>query len=340
MMELNSLGLPKKEYEGAKSTLCTGCGHDSVTQHIISACYQSGVDSYQVAKLSGIGCSSKTPAYFLKHAHGFNTIHGRMAAVATGAKLANRNLVVLGVSGDGDTASIGLGSFSHLIRRNLPMVYIVENNGVYGLTKGQFSATADFGSTIKGGESSPFLGIDICGLAIELGCAFVARSFSGDGKQLEPLIAAALRHPGTAVIDVISPCVAFANHEGSTRSYDRVRKHKVALQELGFFAAEKAIEVEQEEGKTTSVRLPDGSLLHLRRVSDHQHELTDAVGALRLLHESRHRGEILTGLLYHDAKSKGLDEILGMTVTPLRDLTENELRPSSEQLEQALSEFR
>lgn len=340
MSGLNSIGFEKSQYEGSKSTLCSGCGHDSVTQHIINACYKSGVDSYKVAKLSGIGCSSKTPAYFLKYSHGFNTIHGRMAAVATGAKLANRELTVLGVSGDGDTASIGIGSFAHLVRRNLPMVYIIENNGVYGLTKGQFSATADYGSKTKSGEHSPFLGIDVCGLAIELGCSFVARSFSGDAKQLEPLISAAMRHQGTAVIDIISPCIAFANHEGSTRSFEKVRANKVALQEMGFYSPKTIPEIEQHEGETTHVDLPDGSKLHLRHVSKHEHKITDAVSALRLLHASRSNGEILTGLLYHQPKALPLDKVLGMTHTPLRDLTDSDLKPSAAQLALALNEFR
>jgi 2-oxoglutarate ferredoxin oxidoreductase subunit beta len=340
MSELNALGMEKKEYEGGKSTLCTGCGHDSVTQNIINACFKSGVDSYKVAKLSGIGCSSKTPAYFLKHSHGFNTIHGRMAAVATGAKLANRELTILGVSGDGDTASIGLGSFAHLVRRNLPMVYIVENNGVYGLTKGQFSATADFGSRTKSGETSPFLGIDICGLAIELGCTFVARSFSGDAKQLEPLIAAAIRHPGTAVIDVISPCIAFANHEGSTRSFEQVKTHKVALQEMGFYSAKSAPEVHQTEGQTILVSLPDGSKLQLKHVTKHEHDLHDALSAMRVLHEARSKGEILTGLIYHRPDSRPLDDVMNMTAKPLRDLNEQELRPTEAQLQEALDDFR
>lgn len=340
MSDLNALGLDKKDYEGGKSTLCTGCGHDSVTQNIINACFRSGIDSYKVAKLSGIGCSSKTPAYFLKHAHGFNTIHGRMAAVATGAKLANRELTILGISGDGDTASIGLGSFAHLVRRNPPMVYVVENNGVYGLTKGQFSATADLGSRSKSGETSPFLGIDICGMAIELGCGFVARSFSGDGKQLEPLLSAALRHPGTAVIDVISPCIAFANHEGSSRSFDQVRAHKVALQEMGFYAATSVPEIQQTEGLSTTVDLPDGSKLRLRHVAKHEHRLNDPISALRLLHESRARGEILTGLLFHQAPSHPLDEVMNMTPLPLKDLQEGDLRPTERQLKEALDLFR
>lgn len=330
----------RRDYEGSKSTLCTGCGHDNVTQHIISSCFNSGIDPFQVAKLSGIGCSSKTPAYFLKQSHGFNTIHGRMAPVATGAKLANRNLVVLGVSGDGDTASIGLGSFAHLVRRNVPMVYIVENNGVYGLTKGQFSATADFGSTTKGGDVSLFSGIDICGLAIELGCGFVARSFSGDGKQLEPLISAALRHPGTAVIDVISPCVAFGNHEGSTRSYDHVRTQKVILQELGFYSPTKPIEVEQHEGESTTVDLPDGSKLILRALAEREHNLHDPVDALRLLHESRTKKEILTGLIYLNKSNRSLLDDLAMTTTPLVELRDEDLRPSAQQLATALAEFR
>jgi 2-oxoglutarate/2-oxoacid ferredoxin oxidoreductase subunit beta len=339
-MDLNTIGLVKKDYEGSKSTLCMGCGHDSVTQHIINACFQSGVDPRRVAKLSGIGCSSKTPAYFLGQSHGFNTLHGRMAPIATGAKLANRNLVMLGVSGDGDSASIGLGGVIHLLRRNLPMVYIVENNGVYGLTKGQFSATADTGSHSKAGEANPFMHVDLCALAIEVGCGFVARSFSGDGKQLVALIQAALSFPGTAFIDVISPCIAFANHEGSTRSHEYVRSHHRQLQELGVIHGQKPVTADYAEGESHRVELEGGTMVVLRKLKDHDHDVKDRLGALREIHSSRARAEILTGLFILDPSAPDLFSALNMTGQPLVSMTEKELRPPPEALEQAFAEFR
>ena len=336
----NAAGFSKDLYSGAKSTLCMGCGHDSITSHIISACYQAGVNPYTVAKMSGIGCSSKTPAYFLGRSHGFNSLHGRMAPVATGARLANRELLMLGVSGDGDTASIGLGGFAHLIRRNLPIVYIIENNGVYGLTKGQFSATADKGSTQKSGVANSLSTLDICSLAIELGASFVARSFSGDAKQLVPLLSAALRHPGTAVIDIISPCVAFANHEGSTKSYDYVREKQVRLQELGFIPAQAEIHVDYAEGTTQEIKLHDGSRLTLKKLDSRAHDLQDGLSAINLLYAARNKGEILTGLFLHRPAMSPLEEILNLSPTPLVHLPENELRPSAQALNQALDEFR
>lgn len=330
----------KEEYQGAKSTLCTGCGHDSVTQSLITAFFQSGIDPYTVAKMSGIGCSSKTTAYFIHRAHGFNAIHGRMAPVSTGAKMANRELHMVGISGDGDTASIGLGGFAHAIRRNVPMLYVVENNGVYGLTKGQFSATADEGSTQKSGEANPFAPIDLCSLAIDLGCSFVARSFSGDAKQLVPLIDAALRHSGTAFIDVISPCVTFANHEGSTKSYDAVREHNVHLQELGFIQPQTPIEIDMEPGTREEIELFDGSKLILRKLAGHEHDVHDGQHALHLLHESRRKGEILTGLFYFNPQAPNLMQTLNMTEKPLSQLDQNELVPSASDLGRALLNFR
>lgn len=329
----------KSQYEGAKSTLCTGCGHDSVTQSIIAACFQSHVNPYSVAKMSGIGCSSKTPAYFLSQSHGFNSIHGRMAPVATGAKIANRELLTIGVSGDGDTASIGIGGFAHLIRRNVPMVYIVENNGVYGLTKGQFSATADLGSIQKSGEQNPFISIDICSMAIELGGTFVARSFSGDPKQLVPLISAALRHPGTAVIDVISPCIAFGNNEGSTKSFDAVKSHQVRLQELGFIQPQQEILVDYKEGEIQIVELVDGSKLTLKKLASQDHDLNNATHAIKILHEAKNRGEILTGLFIHHPDVAPLDNTLQLCNTPLVHLNDYDVRPTPEQLNAALEEF-
>lgn len=337
---IHPLGWTKQQFVGAPSTLCTGCGHDSITSHLISALYQSGLSPYKVAKLSGIGCSSKTPAYFLNQAHGFNSIHGRMAPVAIGAKVANRELEVLGISGDGDTASIGLGGFSHLLRRNLSMLYVVENNGVYGLTKGQFSATADAESQHKSGESNPYSAIDLCSLAIDLGCTFVARSFSGDAKQLVPLIQAGLRHKGTALIDVISPCVTFANHEGSTKSFKYVREHRVMLQELGFIAKAEEINVDYQEGSEQLVELHDGSFLRLRKLDSREHNIQSAPDAIRLLHEARQRQEVLTGLFYLNPARATLEETLNLSQTPLAHLQEKELRPPPEAFAKLLQAFR
>ena len=294
----NHIGLVKSDYSGAKSTLCPGCGHDSVTNHIINAFFKSGIPPHKVAKLSGIGCSSKTPTYFISRAHGFNSVHGRMAPVATGVSLVNPELTCIGVSGDGDTASIGIGGFVHLLRRNVPMVYLVENNGVYGLTKGQFSATADKGTKHKSGERNPFQTIDLCSMAIDVGCTFVARSFSGDAKQLVPLLEAAIHHRGTAFIDIISPCISFANHEGSTRSYEAVREHIKALQELGFVQPLSEIKVDYEEGSVQVVEMPDGSMITLRKLESQSHDITDSINAIRLIQEARNTGEILTGLFY------------------------------------------
>ena len=338
VIETNRLGLAKSEYLGGKSTLCVGCGHDSITGHIITAFYQSSVNPYHVAKLSGIGCSSKTPAYFLGKSHGFNSIHGRMAPVATGVHLANRKQILIGVSGDGDTASIGLGSFAHMLRRNVPMIYVVENNGVYGLTKGQFSATADTGSRAKSGGANIHQSIDLCSMAIELGCTFVARSFSGDAKQMVPLLDAALRHNGTAFIDVISPCVTFANHEGSTRSFDAVKSHNVHLQELGFIQPQQEIKVTYPEGTTQEIELVDGSRLTLRKLVAAQHDIARADLALNLLHEAKGKGEFLTGLLYWKQDGQPLDESLNLVEVPLSSL-DMTTRPSPEALEEMLAKY-
>lgn len=334
----NRIGLAKADYIGSKSTLCVGCGHDSITNHIITAFHQSSVDPFEVTKLSGIGCSSKTPAYFLGRSHGFNSIHGRMAPLATGVHLANRRQLLIGVSGDGDTASIGLGSFAHMLRRNVPMLYIVENNGVYGLTKGQFSATADLGSKAKSGEVNPFDSIDLCALAIEMGCSFVARSFSGDAKQLVPLIDLAIRHRGTAFIDVISPCITFANHEGSTRSFDAVKTHNVHLQELGFIQPQQEIKVDYNEGETQEVELLDGSRLLLRKLLSTDHDFTRKDLAISCLHEAKTRGEFLTGLFYWDREAKALDEIMNLVDEPLFELGEK-TRPPQKALEEMLSRY-
>jgi 2-oxoglutarate/2-oxoacid ferredoxin oxidoreductase subunit beta len=337
-VETNRIGLNKTEYLGSKSTLCVGCGHDSITGHIITALYQSSINPYHVTKLSGIGCSSKTPAYFLGKSHGFNSIHGRMAPVATGVHLANHKQLLLGVSGDGDTASIGLGSFLHMVRRNVPMVYIVENNGVYGLTKGQFSATADPGSRAKLGSVNPYLSIDLCSLALELGCTFVARSFSGDAKQLIPLLDAALRHKGTAFIDIISPCITFANHEGSTRSFEAVKSANVQMQELGFIQPQQEIKVNYPEGSTQEIELPDGSRFTLRKLIAAEHDIGRIDLALARLQESKQKREFLTGLFYWKQDSTTLDTALNLIDAPLCTLAE-ETRPSREALAEMLSRF-
>ena len=337
--DVNLLNLTKADYTGGKSTLCTGCGHDSITNHIITAFYQSSVDQYKVAKLSGIGCSSKTPAYFLGRSHGFNAIHGRMAPVATGVHLALRDQKLIGVSGDGDTASIGLGSFAHMLRRNVPMIYIVENNGVYGLTKGQFSATADRGSKQKSGYTNTYNGIDLCSLAIEMGCTFVARSFSGDAKQLVPLLNLAIRHKGTAFLDVISPCITFANHEGSSKSFDAVKSHTVALQELGIVQPQAEIKVDYAEGTTQVVELNDGSKVTLRKLVTDEHDVSRADLALDRLFQSRAKGEFLTGLFYWDRNSEPLADQMKVGDKALRDLNERETRPSEDALDEMMDRF-
>lgn len=271
--------------------------------------------------------------------HGFNSIHGRMPSVATGAKTVNKNLKLIGISGDGDTASIGLGSFLHLLRRNVPMIYIVENNGVYGLTKGQFSATADLHSTQKSGQANPFDSFDLCALALEAGCGFVARSFSGDGKQLVPLISAAARYNGTAFIDVISPCVTYANHQGSTKSFDYVKEHKIALQELGYIAPQEDVTADYEPGSSTEITLSDGSSLVLKKL-DTSHDTTSKIDGIKRLHEAKDKGEILTGLIYFDTAPASFVETLDLSETPLSFLSEKELRPSEKDFKDALQEFR
>jgi 2-oxoglutarate/2-oxoacid ferredoxin oxidoreductase subunit beta len=336
---VNHVGLPRETYKGAPTTLCAGCGHNAITNHIIKAFYEYGVEPHQLAKMSGIGCSSKAPAYFVSQSHGFNSVHGRMPSVATGAKMADGELVVFGVSGDGDTASIGLGQFCHLIRRNLDMVYIVENNGVYGLTKGQFSATAEIGSRAKDGKTNEFEMIDICGLAIELGCSFVARSFSGDGKQVVPLIEAALAHKGTAVLDIVSPCVTFNDHEGSTKSYKYVKEHDIALQELDFIPYFENIEADYEEGTTTEVELHDGSTIVLRKLGEGDHDPRNRGPALKLIHEARAKGELLTGLLYVNPEMRDLNARESLPERPLRDFGEEELRPSRDAFEAMMQEY-
>jgi 2-oxoglutarate ferredoxin oxidoreductase subunit beta len=315
----NALGYTRRDYEGAISTLCAGCGHDSISAAIIQAFFELDIAPHRVAKLSGIGCSSKTPTYFLGNSHGFNSVHGRMPSVLTGAALANRDLIYLGVSGDGDSASIGLGQFAHVLRRNVNMVYIVENNGVYGLTKGQFSATADKGSVAKRGATNHDEPIDLVLMALALGATFVARGFSGDKAQLVPLIKAAVAHRGAAFIDVISPCVAFNNHPGSTKSYDYVRAHNEAVNRLDFMPARAAITTEYEPGSVREVVLHDGGRLRLRKVHA-DYDATSKVGAMGYLESRRDAGEVVTGLLYVHGDSTDLHAALGTAATPLHAL--------------------
>jgi 2-oxoglutarate ferredoxin oxidoreductase subunit beta len=330
-LEANKLGFTHRDYEGSISTLCAGCGHDSISAAIIHACFELSLPPHRIAKLSGIGCSSKTPTYFLGQSHGFNSVHGRMPSVLTGANLANRDLIYLGVSGDGDSASIGIGQFAHSIRRGVNMVYIVENNGVYGLTKGQFSATSDKGSKSKRGVANTDSPIDLVAMAIQLGATFVGRSFSGDKSQLVPLIKAAFEHKGAAFIDCISPCVAFNNHEGSTKSFDYVRAHNAALNTLDFITGRAPIATDYEPGTMQAVRMHDGSTIRLRKL-DASHDVTDRSAALAALHRHQAAGEIVTGLLYLEEESDDLHGYLGTLERPLNQLDETDLCPGSEAL--------
>jgi 2-oxoglutarate ferredoxin oxidoreductase subunit beta len=324
----NELGYTRRDYEGAVSTLCAGCGHDSISGAIIQACFELDLPPHRVAKLSGIGCSSKTPTYFLGAGHGFNSVHGRMPSVLTGANLANRDLIYLGVSGDGDSASIGLGQFAHCIRRGVDMVYIVENNGVYGLTKGQFSATADKGSKSKRGVGNQDSPIDLVSMAILLGATFVARSFSGDKAQLVPLIKAAIKHHGAAFIDCISPCVAFNNHPDSTKSFDYVREHNEAVNYLDVIEGRDEITADYAPGTVELVTQHDGSLIKLRKLAP-DYDPTDRLSALSYLQERQAAGEVVTGLLYVDTDSEDLHDRLNTVGTPLNQLGKDELCPGA-----------
>jgi 2-oxoglutarate ferredoxin oxidoreductase subunit beta len=328
----NDLGYTHRDYEGSVSTLCAGCGHDSISAAIIQACFELNIEPHRVAKLSGIGCSSKTPTYFLGQSHGFNSVHGRMPSVMTGASLANRDLIYLGVSGDGDTASIGLGQFAHLIRRGVNMTYIVENNGVYGLTKGQFSATADRGSKSKRGAINSDSSIDLVAMALQLGATFVGRSFSGDKKQLVPLIMAAIEHKGAAFLDVISPCVAFNNHPGSTKSFDHVREHNEAVNRLDFISGRAPIAVDYEPGSVEIVEQHDGSKIALRKL-DAEYNIHDKLAAMSFLLHHAAEGQIVTGLLYVDSDPDDLHTHLATVETPLNALGEKELCPGSATLD-------
>jgi 2-oxoglutarate ferredoxin oxidoreductase subunit beta len=335
---VNRLGLTVNEYKGADSTLCAGCGHDAITSQIIKAFYEYGVEPHRVAKMSGIGCSSKTPAYFLSKSHGLNGVHGRMPALATGVMLANQTLVSIGVSGDGDTASIGMGQFVHLLRRNIPMIYIIENNGVYGLTKGQFSATADLGSKAKSGVVNDLPAIDVCALAIELGCNFVCRSFAGDPKQMIALLKAALGHRGTALFDVISPCVTFNNHEGSTKSYKYAKDHEELLHEISYVPFFEQISVDYKEGETKDVELHDGSHVRLRK-TEMDYDPTNKALALQTLRGCQESNELLTGLIYINEQKPDFLTLLNMTEAPLATLPQEKVQPTADDLKKIMSEL-
>jgi 2-oxoglutarate ferredoxin oxidoreductase subunit beta len=334
----NKLGLTKQDYVGSKSTLCPGCGHDAITAQIIQAAYEMNLEPHMVAKLSGIGCSSKTPAYFLSQAWGFNSVHGRAAAILTGTTLANRNLLNLVVSGDGDSMSIGLGQFAHMIRRNVPAVYIIEDNGVYGLTKGQFSATADLGSTLKHGDINELPPLDPCTLAMELGCGFVARSFSGNPKQLAVILKAAMAYQGTALIDVISPCVTFNNHDSSTRSYKNAKDRETPLQELGFVPYYDLAEVEIPAGETREVTLPDGSQLKLRAIHT-DFDPTDRYASMKAIHESQDRGEFLTGILHINTGKPTLHDYTHTIHEALGTLPQATVKPGPDVLAACMQEL-
>ena len=324
--KLNHIGLPILDYRGGKSTLCAGCGHNAISERIAEAMFEMGVEPERVMKMSGIGCSSKTPAYFMSRSHAFNGVHGRMPAISTGAILANHTMTMIGVSGDGDTASIGMGQFVHLMRRNLPMIYIIENNGVYGLTKGQFSATADLGSRLKTGVVNDLPAIDTCALAIQLGATFVARSFSGDKKQLLSMLKAAISHKGTVLLDVISPCVTFNDHEGSTKSYKFMQENDEPINEIGFVASFDEIEVDYNSGEIYEVEMHDGSNLRLRKLLE-DYDPTDKANAVRTLMEARDKDEILTGIFYIDTEKPTFIDQLNMGDEPLATLPQSVTRP-------------
>lgn len=331
-LPVNQIGLTRRDYEGSVSTLCAGCGHDSVSAAIVQACAELSLPPHRFAKVSGIGCSSKTPSYFLNKSHGFNSVHGRMPSVATGANLANRELYCIGISGDGDTASIGLGQFAHVVRRRINMLYMVDNNGTYGLTKGQFSATNDKGSTNKKGLPNVYEPIDVVSMALQIGASFVARSFSGDKRQLVPLIKAGLMHKGFAFIDVISPCVAFNNHNGSTKSYEYVRDHSESVTVSDFFMPSEEITVDYDPGTSEDVRMPDGSTLRLHKLDD-GFDVHDRVGALHFVQRCQEEGEVVTGLLYVDPDASDCHEVLDTVQRPLNELQVDELCPGSAALD-------
>ncbi|MSQ73015.1 MAG: 2-oxoacid:ferredoxin oxidoreductase subunit beta [Betaproteobacteria bacterium] len=338
-LQVNKVGYTRRDYEGKISTLCAGCGHDSISAAIIQACWELDIQPHRVAKLSGIGCSSKTPDYFLGNSHGFNSVHGRMPSVATGANLGNRDLIYLGVSGDGDSASIGIGQFAHVMRRGVNMTYIVENNGVYGLTKGQFSATADQGSKSKRGVVNADAPVDLVSLSLQLGASFVARSFSGDKAQLVPLIKAALMHRGAAFIDVISPCVAFNNHAGSTKSYDYVREHNDAVNRLDFWPNRDEIKADFAQGEIITVPQHDGSVLRLRKIHL-EYDPNDRVTAMNYIAQHQAQGEVVTGLLFVDPEAQDLHDALNTVDTPFNALTAADLCPGAAMLDKINASLR
>ena len=337
--KVNHIGIPILDYRGGKSTLCAGCGHNAISERVIDAMFEMGVVPERIVKLSGIGCSSKSPAYFLGRSHSFNSVHGRMPAIATGSAVANKNLQILGVSGDGDTASIGTGQFVHLMRRNLPMIYIIENNGVYGLTKGQFSATADMGSKLKTGAINELPPIDTCALAIQLGATFVARSFSGDKKQLLAILKAAIAHKGTALIDIISPCVTFNDHEGSTKSYKFMQENDEPINEVGFVASFEEIEVDYESGEFHDVELHDGSSLRLRKLKE-DYDPTNRAHAVRTLMEAEANLEVLTGVFYITTEKPSFVDLLNLVDEPLSTLPESVTRPSKQAFDELMESFK
>jgi len=337
--KVNHIGLPILDYRGAKTTLCAGCGHNAISERIVDAMFEMGVVPERVMKMSGIGCSSKSPAYFMARSHSFNSVHGRMPAITTGAVLANTTLMALGVSGDGDTASIGAGQFIHLLRRNLPMIYIVENNGVYGLTNGQFSATADIGSRLKTGVINDLPAIDTCALAIQLGATFVGRSFSGDKKQLLAMLKAAIAHKGTVLLDVISPCVTFNDHEGSTKSYKFLQENDEPINEIGFVASFDDIEVDYDSGEVYDVEMHDGSNLRLRKLLE-DYDPTDKANAVRTLMEAQERDEILTGVFYIDTNKPTFVDQLNTVDVPLATLPESQTKPPKAALDQLMANLK
>ncbi|MDP6617054.1 MAG: 2-oxoacid:ferredoxin oxidoreductase subunit beta [Gammaproteobacteria bacterium] len=338
-LPVNDIGLTVRDYEGGMSTLCAGCGHDSVTGALVQAAFELSIPTHRFAKLSGIGCSSKTPAYFLRDSHGFNSTHGRMPSVATGANSANRDLYYIGVSGDGDSLSIGMGQFVHAIRRNINMLYLIENNGVYGLTKGQFSAAADKGSKAKKGETNLQPPIDPCQTAITLGATFVARGFSGDKDQLVPLLKAGMKHRGFGLIDIISPCVTFNDHEGSTKSYAYTREHFNLAIAANFVPPVEEITAKYEEGTSMPVKLHDGSTIVLRKI-DQDFDPMDRISALRNLQENAEAGEVTTGLLYIDESQPEMHEVDNTTKTPLVDLDYSQVCPGNDTLQKIQSRYR
>ena len=334
--KVNHIGLPIIDYRGGKSTLCAGCGHNAISERIVDAMFEMGVEPERVIKMSGIGCSSKSPAYFLSRSHGFNSVHGRMPSVATGALLANKTVQAIGVSGDGDTASIGVGQFVHLMRRNLPMIYIIENNGVYGLTKGQFSATADIGSKLKTGVVNDLPPIDTCALAIQLGATFVGRSFSGDKKQLLAMLKAAIAHKGTVLLDVISPCVTFNDHEGSTKSYKFLQEYDEPINEIDFVASFDDIEVDYDSGQVLDVEMYDGSSLRLRKLLE-DYDPTNRANAVRTLMEAQAKNEVLTGVFLIDTQKPSFTDLLNLVDEPLGQLPESVTRPPKSALDSLMS---